>query len=150
MALNQSLLYLHILSAIIWMGGGTALVFLGIRARQTGDELKVIHQIEWVGVRVGAPSSILMIVTGVWMVIRSPAWDFNQVWIIGAIALFVILFLVGVGFHGPQFKRIHAAVEQFGADSSEVRGLIGRSFLVTRFEVVLFAIALWLMIAKPF
>jgi uncharacterized membrane protein len=149
MSFDQLLLYLHILAAISWMGAGITLVLLAIRARQVGEELKMIGQMEWLGSRVGGPAVILMLGSGVWMVARSGAWQFSQLWIILAIALVILLFLVGVGFHVPQYERIRTAIEQHGEDSLEARRLIHRSFLAAQVEVVLLAIAVLLMVFKP-
>jgi uncharacterized membrane protein len=150
MTFDRLLLYTHILAAISWMGAGLTLVVLSIRARQVGEELKMIGQMEWLGPRIGFPSVIVMLGSGVWMVARSGAWQFSQLWIILAIALFIVLFLIGAGFHGPHYKRIRTAVEQHGDESPEVRRLVRGSFLAARIEVVLLAIAVWLMVAKPF
>jgi len=149
MTFDRWLLYLHILAAISWMGAGITLVLLAIRARQVGQELKMIGQMEWLGVRIGGPSVIIVLGSGVWMVARSSAWQFSQLWIILAVTLFVVLFLAGVGFHMPQYKRIRTAIEQHGEDSSEVRHLVQRSFLAARVEVVLLVIAVLLMVFKP-
>jgi uncharacterized membrane protein len=149
MTFNQSLLYVHILAAISWMGAGITLVLLAVRARQNGEELKMIGQMEWLGSRVGGPAVIIMLGSGVWMVARSGAWQFSQLWIILAIALVVVLFLVGVGFHVPQYKRIRTAVEQHGEDSPEARRLVHRSFLAAQVEVGLLAIVVLLMVFKP-
>jgi uncharacterized membrane protein len=124
-------------------------MLLAIRARQVGEELKMIGQMEWLGIRIGGPSVIIMSGSGVWMVARSNAWQFSQLWILLAIALFVLLFLLGIGFHTPQYKRIRTAVEQHGEESHEVRRLVHRSFLVAQVEVVLLAIAVLLMVFKP-
>jgi uncharacterized membrane protein len=149
MTLAQWLLYVHIIAAISWMGAGITLALLAIRARQVGEELKMIGQMEWIGSRIGGPSVIVMAGTGVWMVARSGAWQFSQLWIILAIGLVIVLFLVGVGFHIPQYRRIRAAVEQHGENSSEVRRLTNRSFLATQAEVVLLAMVVLLMVFKP-
>lgn len=149
MTFDRWLLYLHILAAISWMGAGITLVLLTTRAKQVGEELGMISQMEWLGSRVGGPAVIVMLGTGVWMVARSGAWQFSQLWIILAIALVVILFLVGVGFHVPQYKRIRNAVEQHGESSPEARRLIHGSFLAAQIEVVLLAITVLLMVFKP-
>jgi uncharacterized membrane protein len=149
MIFDRLLVYMHILAAISWMGAGITLMLLAIRARQVGEELKMIGQMEWLGSRIGGPAVIIMLGSGVWMVARSGAWQFSQLWIILAIALVVVLFLVGVVFHIPQYKRIRTAIEQHGEGSPETLRLIHQSFLATQVEVVLLAIAVLLMVFKP-
>lgn len=149
MSLDRWLLYLHILAAATWMGSGVILVLLAVRARQVGEELGLISQMEWVGSRVGGPAVIITLGTGIGMVVRTDAWQLTQLWVMGGLIILVLLFLVGVGFHVPQYKRIHAAIEEYGQDSTNVRGLIGRSFTAAQIEVVMIAIAMLLMVFKP-
>ena len=149
MLLDRLLLYGHILAAISWMGAGISLVVLSKRARQVGEELKMIRQMEWLGPRIGFPSVFVMLGSGVWMVARSGAWQFTQLWIILAIVLFVVLFIIGAGFHVSQYKRIRTAIEKLGDKSPEVRRLTRQSFLAAQIEVVLLAIVVLLMVFKP-
>lgn len=149
MLVQQWLLYLHILSAGTWLGGGLLIALLGFRATQVGEELEVIAQMEWVGSRIGGPASITTLVTGIWMVFRSNAWHFGQIWVLGGLIILLALFLVGIGFHIPQYKRIHAAKQEEGADSPKVQRLITRSFRAARVEVVILALAIFLMTFKP-
>lgn len=149
MSIDQWLLYLHILAAGTWLGSGLMLVLLAVRARQVGKEPALIGQMEWVGSRIGGPAVIATLATGVWMVLRSNAWQFDQGWILGGLIILAFLFLVGVGFHVPQYKRIHKAGAEYGDESPEVRRLTNQSFAATRLEVVLIAIAIFLMVFKP-
>jgi uncharacterized membrane protein len=131
------------------MGVGITLVLLAIRAKQVGEELKMIEQMEWIGSRVGGPSVIVSLGTGTWMVVRSNAWQFNQGWILGGLIILAILFFMGVGFHVPQYKRIRLAIEKHGEESPVVQQLIGRSFTAAQLEVVLLVIVILLMVFKP-
>ena len=149
MDLNQTLVFLHILAAIVWMGAGLTLSLLSIYVRKNGEDLKFIRMMEWIGPRVGGPSVIIMITTGGWMVSRSAAWTFDQGWVTGALFLLVLLFIVGVAFHVPHYKKIYSAAEQYGAESVEVKQLAKMSFTAAKIETILLALAVWLMIVKP-
>ena len=54
-----------------------------------------------------------------------------------------------MGFHGPQYKRINATVEEHDPDSAETLKLSSQSFRAAEIETVLLAIALLVMITKP-
>jgi uncharacterized membrane protein len=149
MLIDRWLLYAHILSAGTWLGGGLLLALLGIRARQTGKEMELIAQMDWVGSRIGGPASITALVTGIGMVIRSGAWGFGQTWILGGLIILLLLFLVGVGFHVPQYKRIYRALQEEGAASIKAQRLIKQSFWAARLEVIVLAVAIFLMVFKP-
>lgn len=149
MVFDRWLLVFHILAAVTWMGAGITIVLLAVRARQVGDELNMIAQMEWIGSRVGGPSVIVSLGTGVWMVFRSNAYQFSQGWVFGGLTLLVVLFLVGIGFHAPQYNRIRTAVEKHGEDSPTVKQLIKRSFAAAQIEIVLLGIVILLMVFKP-
>lgn len=149
MSIDRWLLYLHILAAGTWLGSGVLLVLLAVRARQVGKELDLIAQMEWVGSRIGGPAVIVTLATGIWMVLRSNAWQFDQWWVLGGLIILAILFLVGIGFHVPQYKRIYEAKSEQGDDSPIVQQLMKQSFTASQIEVVLIVIAIFLMVFKP-
>lgn len=149
MSLYQWLIYVHILGAITWIGVGIAFVLLGIRAEKTGTVWAVVDQMEWLSRRVGAPSVIVMAATGIWMVARSEAWSFAQGWVSAGFAGLILFFLMGVGVHAPNYRRIRRAQAEHGHDSPEAMRLVRRSFLAGRIEVGLMAVVVWIMVAKP-
>ncbi len=79
------------------------------------------------------------------MVLRNGAYDFTDPWVIGGIVGFLALFAIGVGFHGPNYKRIAAA----GAESSHGLQMIYRGIAAARVEVVVLLVVLALMVFKP-
>lgn len=149
MIFDKLLLVIHILAAITWMGAGVTLVLLAIRAKQVEEELRMIAQMEWIGSRVGGPSVITVLGTGIWMIIRSNAWQFNQAWVLGGLIILVLLFIIGVGFHLPQYRRIRVAIEKYGEGSPAIRTLVKRSFLAAQIEVVMLTFVILLMVFKP-
>jgi uncharacterized membrane protein len=149
MSIDRWLLFFHILAAGIWLGSGVMLVLLAVRARQIGKEPELIAQMEWAGSRIGGPAVIVTLTTGIWMVLRSNAWQFDQGWVLGGLIILVFLFLIGIGFHVPQYKRIHKARAEHRNDSPTVQRLINRSFAAAQIEVVLIAIVIFLMVFKP-
>jgi uncharacterized membrane protein len=103
------LLLIHVLAAAAWLGGGIVLFLLGRYAVQTDSESKVIEQYEWIGPRIGGPISIVIPVTGVWMVARSASWDFTDLWIILGMVLFVAMLAFAFVGHTPNYKRLESA-----------------------------------------
>jgi uncharacterized membrane protein len=148
MSFDRVLLFFHILGGGTWLGGGILIALLAIRARQVGKEMEMIQQMEWVGNRI-VPAVLVTLASGVWMVFRNSAFQFTQLWILVALALFAVLFFMGVGFHVPQYKRIYHAREEHGDDSPMVQRLINQSFIAARVEVILIALVIFLMVFKP-
>lgn len=147
MRLDGWLLFLHVVAAAVWLGAGTVLVLLAVLARRTGDETRLMASFEWLGQRIGPPVTLVLAVTGIWMVLRSGAWSFADLWVGGGLAALVLLLVIGLGFHRPQYDRIRAAVAAH--DVERTRRLIGGSIVGARVEVVLLLAAFWLMTVKP-
>lgn len=148
-SLDTWLLWAHIVAAAVWLGGGTMLVVESIRARRSGDEASFIGYMEWAGPRVGPPVSLVLAVTGVWMVLRSSAWSFTEFWIAIGIGVFVLLLGIGIGFHARQYARINEAKAQLGPDAPETKRLIHQSFTAAEIEVALLVVVVLVMVAKP-
>src|SRR5918994_222009 len=91
------LLFVHVLLAIVWVGGGLALLLLGAFVRRTNDAAKVAEYgswAEWIGTRIYLPSSLLLFVAGAWMVIDG-AWSWTDAWIMIGIAGWLFSALIG-------------------------------------------------------
>ena len=81
----------HILAAVVWVGGNVMLQILAIRLARSNDPVWMAAfagEVEWIGMRVSAPASGLVLVFGIWMVIQEPAWTFGQLWVLAALAMF--------------------------------------------------------------
>src|SRR5438128_10556013 len=92
------LLFVHVLSAMVWLGGGLTLMLAGFRARSSARPEAVAEfagTVPFVGLRVLMPSVVVLLVTGVWQVLASSAWSFSQLWVSLALGLFILAFLVG-------------------------------------------------------
>jgi uncharacterized membrane protein len=149
MTLYDWLLLGHILSAMVWVGGGLMLVFVARRARASNDE-RVIgdfgQSLSYLGPRVLAPSVAGVLLFGVWMVLESAAWDFGQAWILIAIGLFVIAFLVGAVYLSRVALQL---VKSQGAGLGVSRSLLDR--WLTAYAIVLVVLVLIVadMVFKP-
>ncbi|TME89752.1 MAG: DUF2269 family protein, partial [Chloroflexi bacterium] len=92
------LLFVHVLSAMVWLGGGLTLMVAGFRARSSPRPEAIAEfagTVPYVGLRVLMPSVVVLLVTGIWQVLASSAWSFSQRWVRLALALFILAFLVG-------------------------------------------------------
>lgn len=118
MTLYDWLLLGHILSAMVWVGGGLMLVFVARRARASTEPQAILDfgaSLSYIGPRVLAPSVVGVLLFGVWMVLDSAAWDFDQAWILIAIGLFGVAFLVGAVY----LSRV--ALQMVRSDAADAR-----------------------------
>ena len=142
--------YVHILCAVIWVGGAFYAQLLAVRMTRSSDPTELPNlgrHIEFLGTRVFLPASILLFVAGAILTVQR--WEFQQAWISIAIALWLISALVGSIYLGPRSKRVAQLFEAEGPASTAGRALLNRLFIVSRLELVSFLVIIALMVAKP-
>jgi uncharacterized membrane protein len=146
----QLLLFVHIVCAVIWVGGAVYAQMLAFRVTRSGDpsELpRLALHIEYIGSRVFMPAAVLLFVAGAAMTLQ--AWSFGQTWIAISVALWVLSAVVGAVYLGPRVKRAAELFQAEGPTSQTGRQLIDRLFLVSRLELLWFALIIALMSFKP-
>jgi hypothetical protein len=105
---------------------------------------------EFVGNRIYLPSSIILLVSGIFTIHESSgAWSYDQTWVQIGLAMILVSIAIGAGFLGPEAGRIARAIEQHGPGSGQARHHIDRIFLVSRFELVLLLLVVFDMVVKP-
>lgn len=147
----QWMLFVHILAAVLWVGGACVVQAFAIRAVRADDGTylgKLTSEIEWVGTRVFIPSSLVLVVFG-FLLIHQQHYDY-KFWVVFPIAIWALSFLTGAAFLGPESGRISRAIERHGVDSAEAQMRIRRIFLVSRVELLFLLLVVADMVLKPF
>ena len=144
------LLALHILMAVIWVGGGFAGQILVSRMRTSDPAtmVKTALQLEWVGMHVFLPASLVLLLAGIGMVLEGQ-WGFTTPWVLIGLIGFGATVVTGAGFLGPQTKKVHAAIEAKGIDDPEVQSLMSRLFVISRIDLVVLLLVVVDMAVKP-
>jgi uncharacterized membrane protein len=150
MDLYELLKTIHVLAAVVWVGGATATQIFAIRANRADDPAKLAgfaRDAEWIGMRVFLPMSLFLVATGFWM-IGEGNLDF-ETWIAIGLAVWVASVITGATFLGPESGRIASAVEREGPTSAEATKRIKRIFVISRIELLLLFIVVVDMVVKP-
>ena len=142
---------IHVLAAMVWLGGGSVLVLVAARTRSSSNPEAIAEfarLIPYIGIRVLGPAWIVVLVTGVGMVLLSSEWRFTQLWILIALGLFAVAFLIGAVFMSQAGIRLDRAAR--GGDPQANLPLLLQRWLVG-YSVVLavLLVAVWDMIFKP-
>jgi uncharacterized membrane protein len=143
-------LAVHILAAVIWVGGALAVQVFAARATASGSGERIAtisKDIEWLGTRVFIPSSLLLVVFG-FLLISEGNWDYES-WVVFGLAVWAASFLVGSGFLGPESGRISKAFAAEGSDSADGHRRLRRIFLISRIELALLILVVLAMALKP-
>jgi len=148
-SLYNWLLFLHTLAAAVWLGGLvviTLLAALVLRSRDYELVRRFIGGIRIVGAVFG-PSMLAVLGFGIWMVVRSPAWDFDQEWVVAALGLFSAVFVIGVAFQARAAIGAQRAADS-GDHDEAMRQLRRWAWGMGAIAVIL-VVAIWDMVAKP-
>jgi uncharacterized membrane protein len=144
------LLAIHILTAVIWVGGGVLGQVLVSRLRKD-DPVMMVNtalQLEWVGTRVFLPASLVLLLAGIGMVLEGN-WGFTTTWVLIGLIGFGVTVVTGAAFLGPQTKKVHALLESKGTDDPEVQSQMARLFVISRIDLVVLLLVVIDMAVKP-
>jgi uncharacterized membrane protein len=147
----QWYLLVHVLMAVVWVGGAHMIQLFASRIVKGGDPVRLAglaKDAAWVGSHIFAPSSLLIVIFGFLLVEEADiGYPF---WIIFGLAVFAFSFLSGALFLGPESRRIGKLVDERGADDPEVNRRIKRVLAYARFELLLLVLVVVDMVIKPF
>lgn len=150
--LYNTLVFVHVLCAIIWVGGAFTTQFFAVAAIRSGgaEAASFAKRAEWVGKRVFMPASVILLLAGLWMVFGFEFWSIMDIWVLIGLGGIAFSIAVGMGFIGPESGRIGSLIETKGADDPEVTERIRRIFTISRIELAILIIVVWDMTYKPF
>ena len=147
----EFLLTIHVLAAVIWVGGGLAMHILGRRVLKRGDPREIFEfskEINTVAMRLYAPTSLILLIAGI-LLVNEAGYEFSQLWITLALIGWAFSFIVGVGYYGPQDKKLQALVAADGPAATGIVENVRQALFVNQIEqLVLFLIVID-MTTKP-
>jgi uncharacterized membrane protein len=151
MSSYELLLFVHVLAAVVWVGGALSLQVLAIRAERSADGGRVANfatESEWVGSRVFLPSSIVLLLAGIGLTLEGD-WGFTTPWVLLGLIAYGLSALTGSLFLGPESGRIGKMIADVGPQDPDVIARIKRIFLVSRIELVVLLFIVFDMTVKP-
>jgi uncharacterized membrane protein len=149
--LYEFLLTIHILAAVIWVGGGIAMHILGRRVLKRNDPQEIYKfsaEVNTIGMRLYAPMSLILLVAGI-LLVNEAGYEFSQLWITLAFIGWGFSFLVGVGYYGPQDKKLQALVAADGPTAPGVTANVRQALMVNSIEILVLVLVIVDMTAKP-
>jgi len=149
-SLYEWLLFLHVIAVMVWVGGVVvlgALSALVLRNRDAAAIARFVGMLRVVGPAVLAPAPAVALGAGIWMVVDSDAWAFDQEWIYIALALLGAAFLYGAAFQSR--AAIAAERASTSGDDAEAARQLRRWSVGSALILVLLVVATWDMIFKP-
>jgi uncharacterized membrane protein len=147
--MREWLVLIHILAAMVWIGGGIYAMFQSHRALTTGEGLGiVISQEERAGRLLFGPAAAVVLITGLANVMSTPAWSFGQTFVWLSLTLVLVSGLIGGAFYGPVWKRMQS-IHDDNPDDPTLTTLRRRVSLISRLDLVILLTVVVLMVTKP-
>ncbi|MFN2525663.1 MAG: DUF2269 family protein [Actinomycetota bacterium] len=145
------LLYLHVSSAIIWLGAGLLTIVLQERAFRSGDAGEVLRGFQdegWLAPRLFIPAALSTLVLGVLLVIEGD-WGFTTPWILIGLGGFATTFITGIAFLKPTGERIAEIISRDVRLSPAVVAEARRRLMVGRIDIAILFTVVFDMAVKP-
>jgi uncharacterized membrane protein len=142
----------HVVFAIVWVGGGTLIMILALRAERTmnPDEIVTIaRQAAFAGERIFAPAGLIVFLMGIAMMVNTN-FGWGKFWVILGLVGYATTFITGVAVLSPLTKKITASSAEFGPTHPKTIALINRILLIGRFDVAVLLVVVLDMVTKPF
>lgn len=142
---------LHVVAAVIWVGGAVMIQAFALRIIRTNDARRMAEfakDSEVIGMRLFIPTTWVLLLAAIGMMVNLHlSWGEN--WIVFGLIAWIVSFIVGAGFIGPESGRIGKIVERDGPESPEAQWRIKRILLVSRAELVVLLAVIVNMVVKP-
>jgi uncharacterized membrane protein len=138
---------LHVLLAIVAVGFNMTYGIWQARAARDPQHY-ALKTIKFMDDRIANPAYIGLAIVGVILVLIGP-YDFEDLWVIVAIGLYVLLVVIGLGLYSPVLKRQIASYEAAGGQTADFAALSGRSRLLGAVLGVIVIAIIVLMVVKP-
>jgi uncharacterized membrane protein len=140
---------IHILAAMVWVGGVIVMRVIGTRmgAAEPAHRLGFARDQRALIRTVFTPAAAVVLTTGVWMVADAPVIGFGQAWIV--IGLFAVVAPMGAAhaYTLPRSSRAVSLMEQ--GRGPEAAAIVARFTPVILAVIAVLVVAVWAMVAKP-
>jgi uncharacterized membrane protein len=147
------LLTVHVLAAVLWVGGAVTLHIQMRRALGLADpraQHETFTQLEWVGQRFYPIFSLLLIAAGIWLVARDEGgFEFSDTFVQLGFAGWIVSFLIGISFYAREGKKRAGILEAEGPESPSVAASFRRTAMVNSFELLILLLVVVDMTTKP-
>jgi hypothetical protein len=141
--------FCHIVCALLWVGGGFALMLLALRAERADNiegMLQSMRATGELGNRLFAPMSVLTLVFGL---VMCGLWiGFTDLWIVIGLGGYFTTFVIGMTVFKPTADRMGKMIAEKGV-TPDVIALGRRVLRIARFDYSVMLVIIADMVLKP-
>jgi uncharacterized membrane protein len=152
MTLYEFLLFIHIAATIVWVGSGVFGIVLALGYDKDGDAAateRLLKDNERLALRLFVPSSLVVVLAGIALVIESEAWTFDQLWLVIGLVGFATTFCTGLFVLKPVGDRVAAQMKRDGGLTPQTLVAVQRLLVKARTDYLVLALVVFDMVIKP-
>ena len=141
---------LHVLSVIAWIGGVTAVWTIGLRLGRAGNRdglTTLLPLLARYGQRMAGPSSILVLITGIAMVVIGRLG--GPLWVIWGMIGIVLHFILGATLIRRNWMELGRLASANPADDARMAAILRRTTLTNWVYLLLMVSVIVVMVLKP-
>lgn len=149
--MREWVLFGHVLSAIIWMGGSVYVEALTANVRRRSDRIALgatFRDIAALNQRLFTIAGVLVVVFGFWLVFIT-TWSFEMLWVAVSILLVVVSVTMDLFYTAPRSKEALAIIDEQGPADPDAVVLIDQVITAGHIRLGILLTVLFLMIFKP-
>jgi len=138
--------FLHVVTAIIWIGGAFIMLMFGINAVRQNDDAQLVSvaaQMGWAAERIYVPASMATVVLGIIVATLGGPW--GQTWVILGLVGMAITMALGIIALTPRAKKVAAASGPTVAIVATARQLV----TLVKFDCAALFVVVADMVLKP-
>ena len=145
------ILFFHIISVIVWMGGSIYVEALMAAAGRSSDESGLVGVFRKVGAtnrRLFNIAGIATIVFGFWLVFIVPGREFETVWVTVGIFVAAIAVVIDLFYATPRVDRVERLIEDPEESNDPVSDLIKQVLMAGHIRTGLLFVGVVFMVFK--
>jgi len=147
----NTLKFLHVLSAITWVGGNIYAQVLATKVIGEGDPVHmgtIAKDLGDLGNRLLLPAAVSVLVFGVWIVAAS-ALNFTDTFVLIGLVGVAITIVTGAFFIGPEAGRLGKLAADHDPADPEIQQRIRRIVSISRIDLIVLVLVVADMVFKP-
>jgi uncharacterized membrane protein len=148
----KAFMTIHVLAAIVWLGGGfliTAQAERAKRAKNDEDLVAVAISADYWATHLFIPTALVLLVCGFGM-IGTGHLGFSHPFIDIGLVGWAVSFAIGAGFLGPQSGQVkNLAAASNGSVTPEIVTRVDRILVVARIDMVILLAIAAIMVIQP-
>src|SRR5215207_3739223 len=143
--------FVHIVAAIIWVGGVITLTLLNVRLASTRNSaaMAALSSVGgFIGQRVFGPAAAVTLLAGIATALYA-GFPMRSLWIIWGFLVILISFGMTATLTRSTAQRLGALAATINSDAPQIAALQRRLWILTALNILLLLSAVWVMVSKP-